>query len=87
VTFNARDIRDRFPVLSTTANGHPLCYLDNAATTPVNERVLAAMQSFETSKRGNVSRSGHYLAASIIGAAAVTCFDLICNFRKYLGNL
>jgi cysteine desulfurase/selenocysteine lyase len=62
VTFNVKEIRDRFPILATQANGIPLCYLDCAATTPMPDLVLAIMQEFETSKRGNVSRSAHYLA-------------------------
>jgi len=62
VTFNVKDIRGRFAILATQVNGIPLCYLDNAATTPMPDLVLAALQEFETSKRGNVSRSGHYLA-------------------------
>ncbi len=62
MNFNARKVRDCFPLLSTKVNGFPLCYLDNAATTPVPEVVLATLHEFETCKRGNVSRSGHYLA-------------------------
>jgi len=64
VTFNVQDIRDQIPVLATRVNGIPLCYLDNASTTPMPEPVLATLNEFETSKRGNVSRSGHYLAST-----------------------
>jgi cysteine desulfurase / selenocysteine lyase len=55
-------IRRQLPLLSVKANGQPLCYLDNAATTPLPSPILDSMIQFETQSRANVSRSGHFLA-------------------------
>ena len=52
---------DAFPVLAQTVHGHPLAYLDNAATTQVPRPVLAAMRRFEEFERANIHRGVHTL--------------------------
>ncbi len=51
-----------FPVLAQTVHGHPLAYLDNAATTQVPLPVLDAMHQFETRDRANIHRGVHTLS-------------------------
>ena len=55
--------RTDFPMLSTKVNGHPLVYLDNAATTQKPQVVLDALQNYYTSLNSNVHRGNHTLAA------------------------
>jgi len=68
VLFDNTDIRSQFPLLEREINGFPLCYLDNASTTPMPREVLTAMLEFETCTRANVSRASHFLAASATDA-------------------
>ena len=56
-------IRARVPILETKVYGHPLIYLDNAATTQKPHAVLEAMETYYRSANANVHRSIHYLAA------------------------
>ena len=46
-------LRSQFPALAQEVNGHPLIYLDNAATTQKPQAVLDAMDAYE--KDGDVS--------------------------------
>ena len=55
--------RTDFPMLSTKVNGHPLVYLDNAATTQKPQVVLDALQNYYSSLNSNVHRGNHTLAA------------------------
>jgi cysteine desulfurase/selenocysteine lyase len=43
-------------------HGHPLAYLDNAATTQVPQPVLDAMRHFEAHDRANIHRGVHTLS-------------------------
>ena len=51
-----------FSVLAQHINGHPLAYLDNAATTQMPLAVLDAMRAFETRDRANIHRGVHTLS-------------------------
>ncbi len=51
-----------FPILQTLANGRPLAYLDNAATSQKPLAVLNAMDSFWREANANVHRGVHYLS-------------------------
>ncbi len=61
-TFDVDAIRAQFPILGTEAHGHPLVYLDNAATTQKPQRVLDALDLYYRAKNSNVHRGAHYLA-------------------------
>jgi len=61
-------LRAEFPILGQTINGHPLAYLDNAATTHMPRRVLQAMQQFEEHGRANIHRGVHTLSQSATDA-------------------
>ncbi len=56
------ELRALFPVLSQHIQGHPLAYLDNAATTQMPQPVLDALQHFERHDRANIHRGVHALS-------------------------
>ena len=60
--FDANKLRDEFPILAMQAHGHPLVYLDNAATTQKPQAVLDALISYYTTSNANVHRGAHYLS-------------------------
>ena len=55
-------IRDEFPILHQQVNGHPLIYLDNAATTQKPRAVMAALDRFYEKDNANVHRGLHALS-------------------------
>ena len=56
-------IREDFPILSTTVNGHPLVYLDSGATSQKPNAVLDAEREFTVTRNSAVHRGAHTLAA------------------------
>lgn len=60
-TDTARLRRD-FPLLSTRMNGHPLVYLDNAATTQKPRSVIDALSNHYKRGNANVHRGAHGLS-------------------------
>ncbi len=54
-------IRSDFPILERTVNGHPLVYLDSAATSQKPQPVLDAVDAYYTSHNANVHRGVHTL--------------------------
>src|SRR5574337_1680600 len=57
-----QELRAQFPVLQQKIHGHPLAYLDNAATTHMPLAVQQAMQRFEQHDRANIHRGVHTLS-------------------------
>ena len=55
-------LREQFPILQRKVNGHPLVYLDNAATTQKPQVVLDAMNAYYSESNANVHRAVHTLA-------------------------
>ena len=49
-------IRNEFPILDQTVNGHPLCYLDNAATSQKPRAVLDVVERYYRLNNANVHR-------------------------------
>jgi cysteine desulfurase/selenocysteine lyase len=58
---DAATIRKDFPVLDQEVNGHPLVYLDNAATSQKPRAVLEELTRFYEQDNSNVHRSVHTL--------------------------
>lgn len=56
------DVRKDFPILSREVYGHPLVYLDNAATTQKPRCVVDAIAQEYYSVNANVHRGVHYLS-------------------------
>jgi cysteine desulfurase/selenocysteine lyase len=55
-------IRGDFPVLARTVNGHPLAYLDNAASSQQPSPVIDAVADYARSHHANVHRGVHTLS-------------------------
>jgi SufS family cysteine desulfurase len=60
--FDIEAIRRDFPALHQRVNGHPLIWLDNAATTHKPQSVLDATSSFYGRDNSNIHRAAHALA-------------------------
>ena len=54
--YDLHAMRAQFPLLAQQANGHPLAYLDNAATTQKPQAVIDASSHFYTDDNANVHR-------------------------------
>ncbi|MFQ2502113.1 aminotransferase class V-fold PLP-dependent enzyme [Aeromonas caviae] len=55
-------LRGQFPALAQEVNGHPLVYLDNAATTQKPQAVLDAINHYYRADNANVHRAAHALS-------------------------
>ena len=62
MTFDVEAIREQFPILSRQVNGHPLVYLDNAASAQKPRAVIEAMTAAMEGSYSNVHRGLHTLA-------------------------
>lgn len=60
--YDITKVRQDFPILSREVYGHPLVYLDNAATTQKPLCVLDAMRDEYLNVNANVHRGVHYLS-------------------------
>ncbi|HWZ32702.1 MAG TPA: cysteine desulfurase [Bryobacteraceae bacterium] len=60
--FNAAAVREDFPILHQTVHGHPLVYLDNAASAQKPRAVIDAISQFYSSDYSNIHRGVHSLS-------------------------
>jgi cysteine desulfurase/selenocysteine lyase len=60
---DAKLIRRDFPILEERVHGHPLIWLDNAATTQKPNAVIDRISDFYRHENSNVHRAAHELAA------------------------
>ncbi|AXV21348.1 MULTISPECIES: aminotransferase class V-fold PLP-dependent enzyme [Aeromonas] len=72
-------LRSQFPALAQEVNGHPLVYLDNAATTQKPQTVLDAIVHYYGADNANVHRAAHALSGRATRAfeaarETVSCF-------------
>lgn len=58
------NIRSQFPILDTEVHGHPLVYLDNAATTQKPLSVIEALDYYYRRQNANIHRGAYHLAAA-----------------------
>ncbi|MBD3108221.1 cysteine desulfurase [Bacillus sp. AGMB 02131] len=58
---NVSEIRKQFPILDQEVNGHPLVYLDSAATSQKPEVVIEAIDKYYREYNSNVHRGVHTL--------------------------
>ncbi len=61
-------LRDRFPLLAREVGGHPLVYLDSAATSQKPEAVLTALEHYYRELNANVHRGQNTLATEATNA-------------------
>jgi cysteine desulfurase/selenocysteine lyase len=60
---NPQDLRKAFPILNQQVNGHPLVYLDNAASSQKPRSVIDAIVRYYEHDNANVHRGVHTLAS------------------------
>ena len=60
--YDVERVRADFPILSTQVHGHPLCYLDNAASAQKPRAVIDAVRDAYETAYANVHRGVHYLS-------------------------
>jgi cysteine desulfurase/selenocysteine lyase len=60
--YDAARVRADFPILAQAINGHPLVYLDSAASAQRPRAVLEAVEHYETRLHSNVHRGVHTLS-------------------------
>jgi cysteine desulfurase / selenocysteine lyase len=68
---NAAEIRKDFPILHQKVNGHPLVYLDSAATSQKPKYVLDVLRKYYEEDNSNVHRGVHTL-----GSRATEAYEL-----------
>ncbi|MFT8625563.1 MAG: cysteine desulfurase [Acetobacter orientalis] len=61
--YDIRQIKNDFPILNQSVNGHKLVWLDNAATTQKPRAVIDATSRFYERDNSNIHRAAHTLAA------------------------
>lgn len=84
VKFDVEAVRKDFPILHQEVNGHPLVYLDNAATTQKPEAVIEAISDYYRGYNSNVHRAAHALsdkATQAFESARRTLADFINSPR------
>jgi len=62
MTINCQKIREDFPALHQAVNGHPLVYLDNAATSQKPHAVIDSLVNYYECDNSNVHRGIHELS-------------------------
>src|SRR6185312_10353813 len=60
---NINAIREQFPILHQQVNGHPLVYLDSAATSQKPRSVIDAVVRYYERDNANVHRGVHTLGS------------------------
>ena len=65
---DAERVRRDFPILATRVNGHPLVYLDSAASAQRPLAVIRAVEEYETHSHANVHRGVHALSQAATAA-------------------
>jgi cysteine desulfurase / selenocysteine lyase len=66
--YDVARVRADFPILATTVHGHPLVYLDSAASSQRPRAVLNAVENYETHSHANVHRGVHALSQAATAA-------------------
>jgi cysteine desulfurase/selenocysteine lyase len=61
-TLDVDRIRQDFPILDLQVNGHPLVFLDNAASSQMPRPVIDRIVQYQTSEHANIHRAVHYLS-------------------------
>jgi len=59
---NIQKLRQDFPILSQKANGKPLVYLDNGATSQKPQQVIDAISNYYQTQNSNIHRGVHQLS-------------------------
>jgi cysteine desulfurase/selenocysteine lyase len=66
--YDAAAVRRDFPILATAVRGHPLVFLDSAASAQCPRAVLQAVENYETHSHANVHRGVYALSQAATAA-------------------
>lgn len=66
--FDAARARADFPILDLEVNGHPLVFLDNAASSQMPRQVIERWVAYQTGEHANIHRAVHYLSETATAA-------------------
>lgn len=72
VVYDIQAVREQFPILGRQVKGHPLIYLDNAATTQKPQAVVDSLLHYYTYYNANIHRGIHTLAEEATAAYEAT---------------
>ena len=61
-TLDIDRIRADFPILKLKVDGHPLVFLDSAASSQMPQQVIDRLVRYQTSQHANIHRAVHYLS-------------------------
>jgi cysteine desulfurase/selenocysteine lyase len=61
-TYSVEEVRRDFPILHQQVHGHPLVYLDNAATSQKPRAVIDVISHYYESGNANIHRGVHFLS-------------------------
>ena len=79
--FDVATVRKDFPILGRSLRGHPLTYLDNAATSQKPLAVIKALERYYSEQNANVHRGVHLLSEE-----ATTAYEAArASVAKFLG--
>ena len=62
MAFDVNKIREDFPILKRKVNGHPLVYLDNAATSQKPRKVIDSIIDYYENYNSNIHRGVHSIS-------------------------
>ena len=80
--FDVEAVRKDFPILQRRVHGHPLVYLDNAATTQKPRQVIEALVDYYENHNANIHRSAH-----LLGEEATQMYeDARARIARFLGS-
>ncbi|MCZ6796109.1 MAG: cysteine desulfurase [Planctomycetota bacterium] len=78
---DVEEVRRDFPILSTTVNGKPLVYLDNAASTQKPRAVIERITKYYSEEHANIHRGIHHLSQ----IATQAYEDVRSRVKEFLG--
>jgi len=61
-------VRADFPILDLEVNGHPLVFLDNAASSQMPRQVIDRWVAYQTGEHANIHRAVHFLSETATAA-------------------
>jgi len=67
-TYDVQEIRREFPILERQVNGHPLIYLDSAASSQKPRAVIESQREYLSHFHSNIHRGAHALATQATDA-------------------
>lgn len=81
MAFNVQEIRNDFPILKREVNGHPLVYLDNAATSQKPQQVIDVIVDYYSHYNANIHRGVHTLSQEATDAYEIARKKIQSHFN------